>query len=138
VSQDTSKTVGYREEEMKTVCEGANSGLGCGSLIVPASLKTGGTVLDLGSGAGFDCFPAAREVGVKGKVIGVDMTPEMLDRTREDVRTGKYKNVEFMLGEIENLPVANRSVDVIISNCVINLSPDKAGVFAECLSLAAG
>jgi len=96
-----------------------------------ASLKEGDTVLDLGSGAGFDCFLAANKVGSQGKVIGVDMTPEMLDKARENARKGKYENVEFRLGEIENLPAADNSVDVIISNCVINLAPDKARVFKE-------
>ena len=131
VAQDISKKIGYAEEEMKAVPEGANLGLGCGNPVALASLKKGETVLDLGSGAGFDCFLAAQKVGAKGKVIGVDMTPEMLDKARENARKGKYKNVEFRLGEIENLPVADSSVDVIISNCVINLSPDKARVFAE-------
>lgn len=131
VAQDISKKIGYTEEELKAVPEGANLGLGCGNPVALASLKKGETVLDLGSGAGFDCFLAAQKVGAKGKVIGVDMTPEMLDKARENARKGKYKNVEFRLGEIENLPVADSSVDVIISNCVINLSPDKARVFAE-------
>ena len=131
VAQDISKKIGYTDEEMKAVPEGANLGLGCGNPVALASLKKGETVLDLGSGAGFDCFLAAQKVGAKGKVIGVDMTPEMLDKAREHARKGKYKNVEFRLGEIENLPVADSSVDVIISNCVINLSPDKARVFAE-------
>ena len=131
VAQDISKKIGYTDEEMKAVPEGANLGLGCGNPVALASLKKGETVLDLGSGAGFDCFLAAQKVGAKGKVIGVDMTPEMLDKARENARKGKYKNVEFRLGEIENLPVADSSVDVIISNCVINLSPDKARVFAE-------
>jgi SAM-dependent methyltransferase len=131
VAQDISKKIGYAEEEMKAVPEGANLGLGCGNPVALASLKKGETVLDLGSGAGFDCFLAAQKIGAKGKVIGVDMTPEMLDKARENARKGKYKNVEFRLGEIENLPVADSSVDVIISNCVINLSPDKARVFAE-------
>jgi arsenite methyltransferase len=131
VAQDISKKIGYTEEEMKAVPEGANLGLGCGNPVALASLKKGETVLDLGSGAGFDCFLAAQKVGAKGKVIGVDMTPEMLDKARENARKGKYKNVEFRLGEIENLPVADSSVDVIISNCVINLSTDKSRVFAE-------
>ena len=131
VAQDISKKIGYAEEEMKAVPEGANLGLGCGNPVALASLKKGETVLDLGSGAGFDCFLAAQKVGAKGKVIGVDMTPEMLDKARENARKGKYKNVEFRLGEIENLPVADSSVDVIISNCVINLSPDKSRVFTE-------
>ena len=131
VAQDISKKIGYTDEDLKAVPEGANLGLGCGNPVALASLKKGETVLDLGSGAGFDCFLAVRNVGAKGKVIGVDMTPEMLDKARENARQGKYKNVEFRLGEIENLPVADNSVDVIISNCVINLSPDKARVFTE-------
>jgi arsenite methyltransferase len=131
VAQDISKKIGYTEEELKAVPEGANLGLGCGNPVALASLEKGETVLDLGSGAGFDCFLAAQKVGAKGKVIGVDMTPEMLDKARENARKGKYKNVEFRLGEIENLPVADSSVDVIISNCVINLSTDKSRVFAE-------
>jgi ubiquinone/menaquinone biosynthesis C-methylase UbiE len=113
------------------VPEGANLGLGCGNPIALASLKEGEVVLDLGSGAGFDCFLASPRVGLKGKVIGVDMTPEMLDKARENARKGNYKNVEFRLGEIENLPVADNSVDAIISNCVINLSADKKRVFQE-------
>jgi ubiquinone/menaquinone biosynthesis C-methylase UbiE len=105
--------------------------LGCGNPIALASLKEGETVLDLGSGAGFDCFLAASRVGNRGKVIGVDMTPEMLEKARENARKGNYTNVEFRLGEIENLPVADNSVDIVISNCVVNLSPDKKRVFAE-------
>jgi SAM-dependent methyltransferase len=120
-----SKNIGYSNADMNAVPEGANLGLGCGNPVAMASLKEGEVVLDLGSGAGFDCFLAASRVGPKGKVIGVDMTPEMLDRARENVRKGNYKNVEFRLGEIEHLPVADNSVDAIISNCVINLSQDK-------------
>ncbi len=116
---------------MASVPEGANLGLGCGNPVALASLKEGEVVLDLGSGGGFDAFLAAKRVGKKGKVIGVDMTPEMLERARENAKKGKYKNVEFRLGEIENLPVADASVDVIISNCVINLSPEKERVFSE-------
>jgi ubiquinone/menaquinone biosynthesis C-methylase UbiE len=130
-SEDISKKIGYSEEELSSVPEGANLGLGCGNPIALASLKEGEIVLDLGSGAGFDCFLAAKKVGKKGKVIGVDMTPEMLDKGRANAKKGKYTNVEFRLGEIENLPVADQSVDVIISNCVINLSPDKRRVFEE-------
>jgi len=129
--KEISKRIGYSEEEMSSVPEGANLGLGCGNPIALASLKKGETVLDLGSGGGFDCFLAANRVGKTGKVIGVDMTPEMLDKARENARKGKYENVEFRLGEIENLPVADGTVDVIISNCVINLSPDKKRVFKE-------
>jgi ubiquinone/menaquinone biosynthesis C-methylase UbiE len=116
---------------MDSVPDGANLGLGCGNPIALASLVEGETVLDLGSGAGFDCFLAANNVGPRGKVIGVDMTPEMLARARENAERGGYRNVEFRLGEIESLPAADSSVDVIISNCVINLSPDKKRVFAE-------
>jgi ubiquinone/menaquinone biosynthesis C-methylase UbiE len=130
-SGDISRKIGYSEEELSSVPEGANLGLGCGNPIALASLKEGETVLDLGSGAGFDCFLAAKKVGKKGKVIGVDMTPEMLDKGRANARKGKYANVEFRLGEIENLPVADKSVNVIISNCVINLSPNKRQVFEE-------
>jgi arsenite methyltransferase len=129
--QDISKRIGYSEDELKVVPEGANLGLGCGNPVALASLKPGEVVLDLGSGGGFDCFLAANQVGKKGKVIGVDMTPEMLDRARENVRKGNFDNVEFRLGEIENLPVADNHVDVIISNCVINLAPDKKRVFRE-------
>ncbi len=131
LAQNISRAIGYSEEELKSVPEGANLGLGCGNPVALASLKKGETVLDLGSGAGFDCFLAADRVGKKGKVIGVDMTPEMLEKARENARKGNYENVEFRLGEIENLPVADNSVDTIISNCVINLSPDKNRVFKE-------
>ncbi len=126
-----SKKIGYSEGELKGLPEGANLGLGCGNPVALASLKEGEVVLDLGSGAGFDCFLAAQRVGKRGKVIGVDMTPEMIERARENARKGGYENVEFILGEIENLPVADNHVDAIISNCVINLSPDKDRVFAE-------
>jgi len=131
MAETVSKSIGYSETELASVPEGANLGLGCGNPVALASLKEGETVLDLGSGAGFDCFLAANKVGKKGKVIGVDMTPEMIDKARENARKGKYGNVEFRLGEIENLPVADNHVDVIISNCVINLSPDKPAVFRE-------
>jgi len=131
LAQDIGKRIGYTEEEMNAVPDGANLGLGCGNPVALASLKEGETVLDLGSGAGFDCFLAANQVGKTGKVIGVDMTPEMLDRARENARKGNYDNVEFRLGEIENLPVGDNQVDVIISNCVINLSPSKKRVFRE-------
>jgi len=117
---------------MASVPEGANLGLGCGNpQAIAALLKKGEVVLDLGSGAGFDAFLAAPAVGPKGKVIGVDMTPDMLAKARENAQKGDYKNVEFRLGEIEHLPVADNSVDVILSNCVINLSPDKPAVFAD-------
>jgi arsenite methyltransferase len=110
---------------------GSNLGLGCGNPLAAARLQAGFTVLDLGSGAGFDCFLAAAEVGPAGQVIGVDMTADMVLKARRNARTGQYANVEFRLGEIEFLPVANASVDVIISNCVINLSPNKPQVFRE-------
>ena len=128
---DISKAIGYSDEEMTSVPEGANLGLGCGNPVALASLAEGGTVLDLGSGAGFDCFLAANKVGSRGKVIGVDMTPEMIDKARENARNGSYENVEFRLGEIENIPAADNSVDAVISNCVINLAPDKKRVFNE-------
>ena len=130
-AQNISKNIGYSEEEMKSVPQGANLGLGCGNPIALASLKEGETVLDLGSGAGFDCFLAAQKVGQSGKVIGVDMTQDMIDKARGNASKDNYKNVEFRLGEIENLPVADNYVDVLISNCVINLSPDKNRVFEE-------
>jgi len=130
-AQEISRSIGYSEEELKAVPDGANLGLGCGNPIALASLKEGEVVLDLGSGAGFDCFLAAKQVGSTGKVIGVDMTAEMLDRARENARKGEFGNVEFRLGEIENLPVGDNQVDIIISNCVINLSPNKRRVFQE-------
>lgn len=130
-AEDISKNIGYTENELKSVPEGANLGLGCGNPIALASLQEGETVLDLGSGAGFDCFLAANKVGGKGKVIGVDMTPEMIEKARENAEKGNYENVEFRLGEIEKIPAADNSVDVVISNCVINLSPNKAKVFKE-------
>lgn len=129
--EKVSKNIGYTEQDLKAVPEGANLGLGCGNPAVLASLKKGEVVLDLGAGAGFDCFLAANAVGMKGKVIGVDMTSEMIDKARENAEKGSYRNVEFRLGEIENLPVADSTVDVVISNCVINLSPDKKRVFQE-------
>ena len=131
LAREVSRFLGYTDEELKLVPEDANLGLGCGNPVALASLKEGETVLDLGAGAGFDCFLAAHRVGMKGKVIGVDMTPQMVEKARENARKANYRNVEFRLGEIENLPVANNSVDVIISNCVINLSPDKERVFRE-------
>ncbi len=131
LAPDISKRIGYTDADLSEVPDGANLGLGCGNPVALASLQEGETVLDLGSGAGFDCFLASSRVGLQGKVIGVDMTPEMLDRARENARKGKYRNVEFRLGEIEHLPVADNSVDAIISNCVINLSPDKKTVFQE-------
>lgn len=121
---------GYTKEESAST-PGEAVSLGCGNPVAIASLREGETVVDLGSGAGLDCFLAARKVGEKGKVIGVDMTPEMIEKAWENCRKGGFKNVEFKLGEIENLPIADNSVDVVISNCVINLSPDKGRVFKE-------
>ena len=126
-----STRLGYSEEDVSIAPEGADMGLGCGNPRAIASLKVGETVLDLGSGGGFDAFLAAREVGEAGLVIGVDMTPDMVSKARRNAVKGSYPNTDFRLGEIEHLPVADSSVDVIISNCVINLSPDKPQVFRE-------
>jgi len=131
LAQDISQKIGYSEEELKAVPEGANLGLGCGNPVALASLREGETVVDLGSGAGFDCFLAANIVGKSGRVIGVDMTPEMIEKAKENAKNGNYKNVEFRLGEIEKLSVADNSTDLVMSNCVINLSPDKGNVFKE-------
>jgi arsenite methyltransferase len=130
-SPNVSENIGYSSEELESVLEGADLNLGCGNPVALASLKKGETVVDLGSGGGLDCFLAAKKVGVAGYVIGVDMTAEMLDKARDNCSRGGYKNVEFRLGEIENLPIADGTVDVIISNCVINLSPNKQRVFNE-------
>ena len=129
--QQISKKVGYTEEQIGEAPAGSNLGLGCGNPIAFASLKEGETVLDLGSGAGFDCFLASKIVGPRGKVIGVDMTQEMVARARANADHGGYSNVEFRSGEIEALPVEDNCIDVIISNCVINLVPDKEKAFQE-------
>lgn len=126
-----SQALGYSRDEIAAVPQGANMGLGCGNPLPIANLKAGETVLDLGSGGGFDCFLAAKQVGDAGKVIGVDMTPAMVSKARTTAEKEGYRNVEFRLGEIENLPLADGTVDAIISNCVINLSPNKERVFAE-------
>jgi SAM-dependent methyltransferase len=126
-----SMAMGYSADELAAVPEGADLGLGCGNPQAIAALRAGETVLDLGSGGGFDCFLAAKRVGRTGTVIGVDMTPEMVTKARGNARKVEAPNVEFRLGEIEHLPVADDSVDVILSNCVINLSPDKSAVFRE-------
>jgi len=126
-----STRLGYSEADLDFVPEGADMGLGCGNPRAIASLQAGEVVVDLGSGGGFDCFLAAQEVGETGRVIGIDMTPDMLSKARANASKGKFSNVEFRLGEIEHLPVENDAVNVIISNCVINLSPDKAQVFKE-------
>ncbi|WP_340101469.1 arsenite methyltransferase [Salinibaculum salinum] len=132
-----SEQLGYSTEDIEAVANGADLGLGCGNPKAIADLEPGETVLDLGSGAGFDCFLAAREVGEEGRVIGVDMTPEMIEKARENVAKNDATNVEFRLGEIEHLPVADACVDVVISNCVINLSPAKGQVFAEAFRVLA-
>lgn len=129
--KQASAQLGYSEEDLINVPKDSNMGLGCGNPIAIASLQEGDTVLDLGSGGGFDCFLARLRVGTSGMVIGVDMTPDMIDLARENARKSGFDNVEFRLGEIEHLPAADNSVDVILSNCVINLSVDKQQVFKE-------
>ena len=123
--------IGYSQADLANVPEGANMGLGCGNPVALASLKPGETVVDLGSGGGFDCFLAAKEVGENGKVIGVDMTPDMISKSRGNAEKVGTAIVEFRLSEIEHLPIADSSADIIMSNCVINLSPDKPGVYRE-------
>ncbi|MBM3262718.1 MAG: arsenite methyltransferase [candidate division Zixibacteria bacterium] len=130
-SEDIAVGVGYSPDEVTSVPNGANMGLGCGNPQALASLRPGETVLDLGSGGGFDCFLAAQTVGPQGRVIGVDMTPEMVAKARRNAAKTEWEQVEFRLGEIEHLPVADASVDVVISKCVINLSPEKPKVFRE-------
>ena len=137
INQLISSRLGYSEQDMAAVPSGADMGLGCGNPKAIAALQPGERVLDLGSGGGFDCFLAAAEVGEQGHVIGVDMTPDMLSKARDNAARGQFAQVEFRLGEIEHLPVADTSVDVIISNCVINLSPDKPQVFRECFRVLA-
>ncbi|GAH03871.1 unnamed protein product, partial [marine sediment metagenome] len=131
LAKEISSNIGYTKDDLGKAPESSNLGLGCGNPIALASLKKGEVVLDLGSGAGFDCFLAADKVGPEGKVIGVDMTPEMINKARDNAQKNNFTNVEFMQGEIENLPVADGIIDIIISNCVINLSPDKDSVFSE-------
>ena len=129
--KDLSAKLGYTSQEINSVPDGANMGVGCGNPLTIANLKSGETVLDLGSGAGFDAFLAAKNVGKEGKVIGVDMTREMITKAKKNADKMGVGNVEFRLGEIEKLPVPDNSVDVVLSNCVINLSPDKRAVFEE-------
>jgi SAM-dependent methyltransferase len=129
--EDVSVGLGYSSDDVSTAPQGVNMGLGCGNPQAIASLQPGETVVDLGSGGGFDCFLAARAVGESGHVIGVDMTPEMISKARETAVKAGVDNVEFRLGEIENLPVADNTVDAIISNCVVNLSPEKTNVVRE-------
>ncbi|HHM05891.1 MAG TPA: arsenite methyltransferase [Gammaproteobacteria bacterium] len=131
INQLISTRLGYSEEDLSKAPAGADMGLGCGNPKAIAALKPGEVVVDLGAGGGFDCFLAAHEVGESGRVIGVDMTPDMLSRARANADKGGFRNVEFRLGEIEHLPVADNTADVILSNCVINLSPNKAQVFKE-------
>lgn len=130
---DIGRAVGYQEGDLAGLPDGANLGLGCGNPVALASLSPGETVVDLGSGAGVDCFLAAERVGAEGSVVGVDMTPEMIERARANAQKGGYDNVEFRLGEIEALPVGDGVADAVISNCVLNLSPDRAKVLAEAL-----
>jgi len=129
--RELGRKIGYREKELEAVPDGANLGLGCGNPTALASLRRGETVLDLGSGAGFDCFLSAARVGPTGRAIGVDMTPEMIAKAKRNAKKGGYRNVEFRLGEVESLPLDDDSVDVIISNCVVNLVPDKRRAFTE-------
>lgn len=136
IASEIGKKIGYSEEELKNVPEDSNLGIGCGNPTALASIKKGETILDLGSGAGFDCFLASRETGETGKVIGVDITPEMVVQAKKNAEKGNYKNVEFKVGEIENLPIENNSIDLIISNCVINLSNQKEQVFKEAFRVA--
>jgi arsenite methyltransferase len=130
-TEQLSALMGYSKDDILSIPDGANMGLGCGNPVALASLKPGETVVDLGSGGGFDCFLAAKQVGETGQVIGVDMTPDMLSKARTNTVKMGTKNVEFRLGEIEHLPVADNSADIIMSNCVINLSPDKFGVYSD-------
>ena len=132
-SPTSAEKLGYQYPDTASAPEGAEMGLGCGNPVALASIQAGETILDLGSGGGFDCFLAARQTGPKGQVIGVDMTPVMISKARQNAAKGKFDNVEFRLGEIENLPVADAVIDLILSNCVINLSPDKPRVFAEAI-----
>jgi SAM-dependent methyltransferase len=130
-AEQMSTIMGYTQEDIKGVPEGANMGLGCGNPVALASLRPGETVVDLGSGGGFDCFLAAKAVGEAGKVIGVDMTPDMVSKARSNAEKIEADNVDFRLGEIENLPIADNTADIVMSNCVINLSPDKQNVYNE-------
>jgi arsenite methyltransferase len=136
IAADIGKKIGYSEEELQKVPEDANLGIGCGNPTALASIQKGESILDLGSGAGFDCFLAAQATGESGKVIGVDITPEMVQQAQKNAKRSGYKNVEFKIGEIENLPVETNSIDLIISNCVINLSNQKKRVFAEAFRVA--
>jgi arsenite methyltransferase len=136
IAVNIGKKIGYSEEELNNVPRDANLGIGCGNPTALASIKKGETILDLGSGAGFDCFLASKETGKTGKVIGIDITPEMVEQAKKNAEKGNYKNVEFKIGEIENLPIENSSIDLIISNCVINLTNQKEKVFEEAYRVA--
>jgi len=129
-NKSTSKAIGYTDEQLKNV-GGADLGLGCGNPVAFSNIKAGDTVLDLGSGAGIDCFLAAKKVGPKGKVIGIDFTEEMIGKAKSNALKGGYGNIDFILADIDNLHIENETVDIIISNCVINLAPDKEKVFRE-------
>ena len=129
-NQNVSKNIGYSDEDLKMAGE-TNLGLGCGNPVAFSKIKEGDTVLDLGSGAGIDCFLAAEKVGEKGKVIGIDMTKEMIEKAESNAKKRGYKNIEFILGDVEKLPLKDDSIDIIITNCVINLTPDKAKTFKE-------
>lgn len=131
ITSNLYRVIGYTDDELQSAPLSSNLGLGCGNPLAHANIKEGDTVLDLGSGAGLDCFLAAKRVGKTGKVIGVDMTPDMIDKARDNALKSNYDNVEFRLGEIEHLPVADNSIDLIISNCVINLAPNKEQVFQD-------
>ena len=137
-AEDISRDIGYTGRDMDSVPDGANLGLGCGNPIATASIKKGETIIDLGSGAGFDSFLAANATGRDGKVIGVDMTPDMVGKARENALKSGYDNVEFILADIEDIPLADNIADLIISNCVINLAPDKKKVFSEAYRLLKG
>jgi SAM-dependent methyltransferase len=130
-AEKMSAAMGYSKEDIHGVADDANMGLGCGNPVALASLKPGETVVDLGSGGGFDCFLASKEVGETGMVIGVDMTPDMISKARKNAEEMGTRNVEFRLGEIEHLPVADNSADIIMSNCVVNLSPDKLSLYRD-------
>jgi len=136
ITKEVGRKIGYSDEQLTQVPENSNLGVGCGNPVALASIKKGETILDLGSGAGFDCFLAAQETGKTGKVIGVDFTPEMVEQANINAKKGNYNNVEFKIGEIENLPIDDNSIDLIISNCVINLSNQKEKVFTEAFRVA--
>tara|TARA_R110002020_G_scaffold54970_1_gene152798 strand:+ start:3749 stop:4588 length:840 start_codon:yes stop_codon:yes gene_type:complete len=136
ITKEVGRKIGYSEEQLSKVPENSNLGVGCGNPIALSSIKKGETILDLGSGAGFDCFLASQETGETGKVIGVDFTPEMIKQSEINAKKGNYNNVEFKIGEIENLPIEDNTIDLIISNCVINLSNQKEKVFTEAFRVA--